>query len=140
MKKYTKIALIAGIILIAVFIAMPEAESEDTPVSAVSAETAAERFNYFGSHGWDVEEMYSQKVIIPEEFNSVYEQYAVIQDKQGLPLREHAGEEALLYVYKVKNYSPDGNNLLAELLVCDNVAVASMVYSEDQGSLRLNGQ
>ena len=60
----------------------------------------------------------------------------MLQDEQGLPLRRHKGEEAQLYVYQVKNYSPDGKNMLAELIVCNNVAVASMIYSEDQGSLR----
>ena len=59
-----------------------------------------------------------------------YEDYALLQDKQGMPLREYAGEEAQLYVYEVKNYSPESRKMLAELLVCDNTAVASMVYSD----------
>ena len=60
-----------------------------------------------------------------------------MQDKQGMPLREYAGREATLYVYEVKNYSPESKKMLAELLVCNDIAVASMVYSEDGGSLRL---
>ncbi|HOR21142.1 MAG TPA: DUF4830 domain-containing protein [Ruminococcus sp.] len=67
----------------------------------------------------------------------LYEDYALIQDKQGLPLREYAGRDAQLYVYEVKNYSPDSKKMLAELLVCDDTAIASLVYSEDGGSLKM---
>ena len=136
MTTRTKIAIISGIILVVGFIFMPEAKNSDTSASAVNAETAAERIDYFASHGWEVEELYNQRIIIPSEFSAVYEEYVMLQDEQGLPLRKHKGEEAQLYVYQVKNYSPDGKNMLAELIVCNNVAVASMIYSEDQGSLR----
>lgn len=136
MTKRKKIAIISGIILVVGFIFMPEAKNSDTSASDVNAETAAERIDYFASHGWEVEELYNQRIIIPSEFSAVYEEYAMLQDEQGLPLRKHKGEEAQLYVYQVKNYSPDGKNMLAELIVCNNVAVASMIYSEDQGSLR----
>ena len=84
-----------------------------------------------------MEEICSKTVAIPDDFSAAYEEYALLQDKQGMPLREYAGEDAQLYVYEVKNYSPDSRKMLAELLVCDDTAVASMIYSEDGGSLRL---
>ena len=59
------------------------------------------------------------------------------QDKQGMPLREYAGKNATLYVYSVKNYRPDNKKMLAELLVCNDTAIASLVYSEDGGSVRM---
>ena len=92
---------------------------------------------YFASHGWEVEEIAEKNITIPADFSQGYEQYAQLQDKQGLPLREYAGRNAQLYVYDVKNYSPESRKMLAELLVCDDTAIASMVYSEDGGSLRL---
>jgi hypothetical protein len=112
-------------------------EKDETPISAVTAADAAERISYFASHGWEVKEISEQSVTIPESFSQVYEEYAVMQDKQGLPLRRYAGRNARLFVYEVKNYSPENKKMLAELLVCDNTAVASMVYSEDSGSIRL---
>ncbi|MCR4639959.1 DUF4830 domain-containing protein [Ruminococcus sp.] len=110
---------------------------ETNTVSAVAAESAAQRISYFASHGWEVEEISERYVTIPESFSSVYEEYALMQDKQGLPLRRYAGRNARLFVYEVKNYSPQNKKMLAELLVCDNTAVASMVYSEDSGSIRM---
>ena len=110
---------------------------EPNTVSAVAAESAAQRISYFASHGWEVEEISERYVTIPENFSAVYEEYALMQDKQGLPLRRYAGRNARLFVYEVKNYSPQNKKMLAELLVCDNTAVASMVYSEDSGSIRM---
>ncbi len=139
MKNKFKLIIAAGLVLIAAAVIIPKKESpHKIPESAVtSASCPAERIDYFASHGWEVEEICSKNVTIPEDFSTVYEEYAMLQDKQGLPLREYAGRSAQLYVYNVKNYSPESKKLLAELLVCDDTAIASMVYSEDGGSLKL---
>ncbi|MBP3250306.1 MAG: DUF4830 domain-containing protein [Ruminococcus sp.] len=139
MKKRTMLilsgtaALLAGIIFFS-----PDGKGERPPESpSVSAATVSDRIDYFASHGWEVEEICGKFVTIPTEFSPLYEDYALIQDKQGLPLREYAGRDAQLYVYEVKNYSPDSKKMLAELLVCDDTAIASLVYSEDGGSLKM---
>ena len=139
MKKYLFLLASAAVLTAAVFI-VPAKNSGKSSVPEsvhISAATVAERLDYFASHGWEVEEIAGKDVTIPGEFSEVYEEYASIQDKQGLPLRDYAGRNARLYVYEVKNYSPENRKMLAELLVCDNTAVASMVYSDDGGSLRL---
>lgn len=139
MKKRTVILISAAAVLAAaVILAPPRGEAKRVPESDyTSASSVSERIEYFASHGWEVEEISGKTVTIPTEFNSAYEEYALLQDKQGLPLREYAGRNAQLYIYEVKNYSPESRKMLAELLVCDNTAIASMVYSEDGGSLRL---
>ena len=109
----------------------------DSSEAAIPAGESSQRIDYFASHGWEVEEISERTVTIPTEFSSVYEEYALMQDRQGLPLRKYAGRNAKLFVYEVKNYSPDSKKMLAELLVCDDTAVASMVYSEDSGSIKL---
>ncbi|MBR3900347.1 MAG: DUF4830 domain-containing protein [Ruminococcus sp.] len=95
------------------------------------------RIDYFSSHGWEVEEISSKDITIPLTFAGEYEKYAALQDKQGMPLREYAGKSGKIYTYEVQNYSPDERKMLAELLVCNEIIVASMVYSEDGGSLSL---
>ena len=105
--------------------------------AVIAAGEPSQRIDYFASHGWEVEEISEKAVTIPSDFSEVYEEYAVIQDRQGLPLRKYAGRNAKLFTYAIKNYSPDSKKMLAELLVCDNTAVASMVYSEDSGSIRM---
>ncbi len=139
MKKVVFLLASAAVLTAAIFI-VPARNSENSGISErihVAAATFSERIDYFASHGWEVEEIAGKDDSIPQEFSGVYEEYAAIQDRQGLPLREYAGKNARLYVYEVKNYSPENRKMLAELLVCENTAVASMVYSEDGGSIRL---
>lgn len=140
MSKKTMYILISAAIALAVMILIfpDNKNAPDVPASApVDASTADSRIGYFASHGWEVEEIAAKNITVPDDFSQEYEQYAVLQDKQGMPLREYAGRNAQLYVYDVKNYSPESRKMLAELLVCDDTAIASMVYSEDGGSLRL---
>ncbi|MBR4628499.1 MAG: DUF4830 domain-containing protein [Ruminococcus sp.] len=138
MKKITFALISAAVLGTAIFIVPGGRSARHVPESAkVAASSTAERLDYFASHGWEVEEIAGRDVTIPGDFSAVYEEYADIQDRQGLPLREYAGRNARLYMYEVKNYSPGSRKMLAELLVCDDTAVASMVYSEDGGSLRL---
>ena len=114
------------------------ADRDNTPSAAVAAGNVSQRISYFASHGWEVEEISEKAVTIPEKFSPIYEEYAQMQDRQGLPLRKYAGRNARLFVYEVRNYSPDDTKMLAELLVCDDTAIASMVYSEDSGSIRMS--
>ncbi len=138
MKKRTIIILAAAAAGAAVFILRPgNSDPETVEKRSVPASTVGERMDYFASHGWEVEEIAGKSIVIPEEFTPAYEEYACMQDKQGLPLRDCMGRDAELYVYEVKNYSPDSRKMLAELIVCDDTAVASMVYSDDGGSIRM---
>ena len=139
MKKNIRLLIAAGAVLTAAVILMPKKEDHHSaPASTyAAAASVSDRIGYFASHGWEVEEICSKSVTIPTDFSTVYEEYAIMQDKQGMPLREYAGKNAQLYVYEVKNYSPESKKMLAELLVCDDTAIASMVYSEDGGSLKL---
>lgn len=139
MTKKT-LLLISAAIGAALLITVLPPKNDDSAIpegARTCASSVSERIDYFASHGWEVEEICSKSITIPAEFTQPYEEYAVMQDKQGLPLREYTGRDAQLYIYEVKNYSPDSKKMLAELLVCEDTAIASMVYSEDAGSLRL---
>lgn len=112
-------------------------KTKTAPASAIAAGEVSQRIDYFASHGWEVEEVSSKDISIPVRFSDIYEEYAEMQDKQGLPLRSCSGRNAKLYTYEVRNYSPENKKMLAELVVCDDTVIASMVYSEDSGSIKL---
>lgn len=138
-KKFFLGFITAAVLLCGVMLILPENKLNSIPDSPpVNASDTNSRVSYFASHGWEVEEISSKDITIPSDFSESYEAYAVIQDKQGLPLREYAGKPAKIYVYKVNNYSPGNQNMLAELLVCDDKAVASLVYGENDSSMRLS--
>lgn len=129
-KKFAVTAIISAIILSGIIIIFPD--HKETQERAGNAYTDAgdetKRTAYFASHGWDVEETGVKEIRIPADFSGAYEEYAVIQDKQGMPLREYAGRTAKVYTYTVRNYKQESRSMQAELLVCDNTAIASVVY------------
>lgn len=138
-KKVIFLALLAAVIYAVIFFSAEKKENspENNVKSEIPAQTAAERINYFSMHGWEVEEISGKNIIIPAEFSGTYEEYAEIQDKQGLPLRECAGKNGILYVYSVRNYSPENMKMYAELITCEDKIAASLVYSEDGISVRI---
>lgn len=136
-RSHVIFSLAAAAVLAAAVILPGLKSAPETHSEAVPAAQASDRISYFALHGWEVEEIAGKSVTIPDSFSGIYEEYARIQDKQGLPLRELAGREATLYLYRVRNYSPGSSGLLAELLVCDDIAAASLVYSEDGGSIMM---
>lgn len=127
----------AAVLGAALLLSRPHAAPADPP-PPVPAGTAGERISYFALHGWEAEEIAQKNITIPQSFTGAYGEYADIQDKQGLPLRSCAGREAVLYMYRIRNFSPDSRKLLAELIVCDDIAAASLIYSEDCGELRMS--
>lgn len=139
MQKRTIILFSAAVAMGAAIIFLPGKDSgtKSPEKKRIPASAVSERIDYFASHGWEVEEIAGKEITIPSDFSQAYEEYVLIQDKQGLPLREYAGRNGQIYVYEVKNYSPESRKMLAELLVCDDTAVASMVYSDDGGTIRL---
>lgn len=136
-KRTLMILMAAAAVIAAVILISPDSRGSTPEAPAAKASTTAERMDYFASHGWEVEEISEKDITIPSEFSTAYNEYVEIQDRQGLPLRNCAGREAQLYVYDVRNYSPDKHKMLAELIVCDDIIAASLVYSEDGGSIRM---
>ena len=138
MKKLTILLIGTTLTAAAVLVLRMIPKTADEPEEVfVPASTVGERMDYFASHGWETEETGEKDITVPVSFSPEYEEYARIQDKQGLPLRRYAGKNGKLFTFEVKNYSPDNRRLLAELIVCDDIAVASMVYSEDGETVRM---
>ncbi len=138
-KKIIILSLIATAIYSAIFfIPSKNVEPEILVTETIPAGTSDERINYFALHGWEVNEIAEKDIIIPSDFSGNYEEYVTFQESQNLPLRNYAGKNAHIYVYEVLNFRPENKNILAELIVYDNNVVASMIYSEDGGKIRLS--
>lgn len=62
------------------------------------------------------------KIIIPSEFNQVYENYNALQQSQGLDLTDYKGKEAIRYTYYVTNST--SNDIKCNVIVCENKVIA----------------
>ena len=96
--------------------------------SAVKTEKA--RVAYLADCGWSVETpaLKEETVLIPKQFNAVFETYNALQKQQGFDLTRYAGKEVKLYTYKVVD-SNLGENVIATLYVSGGNVVGGDVHS-----------
>lgn len=99
----------------------------------IAGESEAERLAFLTEHGWQAElpEVECREITVPAEFDEVYEQYAALQEQQGLPLQKYAGKTATEYTYHITNY-PDCDDVVAHLLVYRGRIIAADLSSTEQ--------
>ena len=104
--------------------------------SEVKCATAAEGAAWLREQGWEVDPQPTGEleVVIPAEFDGVYESYNDIQKSQGFDLSRYKGETAVKYTFLVKNYPQETDGVAANLLVHDGKLIAA-----DLSSLELGG-
>lgn len=102
----------------------------------VTAEDDEQRVAFLEQFGWEVREepLEVSEVVIPGEFNEVYEQYNAIQKEHGLDLSKHHGKTCKKWVYEVTNYPDANESVRATLLIADGKVIGG-----DISSVALNG-
>lgn len=105
------------------------AEPKHTAPSAVAdADDAAA---YLRSLGWEVEPepLEVKPLVIPRSFTGVYADYAELQARQGYPIAEYGGMEAVRYSFRVLNYPSGEKEIVADLVVCGQTVIAGDIQS-----------
>lgn len=132
-KSLLKILLIlmaiAGVLLLAVTFV-----NRLTDRNKIILEDIPSQVAFLESLGWEtsVEPVDIREVIIPEEWNSVFEEYNDLQKQQGFDLDKYRGKQATIYTYQILNY--DGaENVVANLMVFDGKLIAGDVCSAELG-------
>ena len=103
-------ALVIAIIAIVIAIAMimtgeKEPAANDSAVN-YKAENSAERIAFISQFGWKISDdpVEISEVIIPEDFDAGYVEYAAMNKAQGLELEPYKGVRAKRWTYDVLNY------------------------------------
>ena len=102
-----------------------------TPERPARVRNNEQRLEYIASFGWEVEQepVEVMEVIIPTEFDELYEEYNSLQTPLGYDLAEHAGRRIKRYTYVVTNYPGREQDVRLNLLVRDNRVIGGDVYS-----------
>lgn len=99
----------------------------------LKAGTQEERIAYFSQFGWSVDEepIEVKEIIIPAEFDEVYENYNNIQKEQGFDLSQYCSQRVKKWTYKVNNYPNYENSdcIRATLLVKDGNVIGGDICS-----------
>lgn len=105
----------------------------------VKAESVSDMSKFLKQFGWQInlQPIEVSKIIIPSEFNEIYEHYNDIQKTQGLDLSEYKGTECLKYCFEILNY-PDNEDVIATLIVYDGRVIGGDISETIMGGFIKN--
>ena len=133
-KKAAFWVVMAALVIIGVILLLGAA-GHGAPAAAGGRQSAAvktekARVAYLSDCGWSVETpaLKEETVLIPKQFNAVFETYNDLQKQQGFDLSRFAGKEVKLFTYKVVG-SNLGENVVAMLYVSNGSVVGGDVHS-----------
>ena len=135
-SKHIKVALLVIFVIvtaISLFILSKESQQTGKSGMSIKASSHEERVAFLSQYGWeiDAEPVEVQEVIIPSEFDDVYNAYNEIQKAQGFDLTVYAGVRVKRWTYMIKNYKgyEDKDCIHANILVYDGLVVGGDVCS-----------
>jgi len=105
--------------------------SSAVKVKDTKAKTNEQRVAFARAFGWEIAEDPAEvlEVIVPKEFDEVYEQYNALQKKQGCDLSKQAGKRVKRYSYVVTNYPQAGGEVRLNILVYKDKVIGGDVCS-----------
>lgn len=104
--------------------------SPQTTESEASGTDSFSVADYIASFGIETDESTCviDEIIVPTEFNDVYENYNAIQKEQGFDLSLYKGKTLSRYTLEVTNYTEKEKEVYAEVLTYRGKVVAADIY------------
>ena len=138
-KMVILVLLVVLLVLAMLLVTRLHQPAEADSVLNIKAENAEQRVAFLSQFGWSFDEdpVEVAEVIIPPEFDEVYEKYNAIQKEQGFDLTKYQGKRVKRWTYAIKNYpgyAADSGCIHANLLVYEG-----QVIGGDVCSVELNG-
>ncbi len=98
-------------------------------------ENEQQRQEFLKEMGWEVSDEFDEcrQILIPEEFNDVYNSYNELQKQQGFDLSAYKGKSCDVYTYKIKNYKDheDKDDVNCNLIIYENTLIGGDVCSTE---------
>lgn len=90
-----------------------------------------EAADYLERIGWQVDRETGQvqSTVLPDFFDRTLDTYNQLQLDQGYDLREHRGQEIVIYTFSVVNYPNTADDVLACLLTCRNRVIGGDLHT-----------
>ena len=144
-KKFKKVLLpllcfVFAVSAVVLFRCFSTTDKEPSEVKSVGKNItdSSQILTFISTFGWEVEEEPDEvrEVIIPAEFDDVYNNYNAIQLKQGYDLQKYAGERVKRWTYTIKNYPEYVDQ---ECIKINVLVYKGEVIGGDVCSVRLDG-
>ena len=124
-----------GVLLIAIILLLSGRGGADASVSSAPStkgiKAAADRVEFLNAHGWtaDAESEECQEVVVPREFDSVFEEYNALQKSQGFDLSKYRGKRIMRYVYRIADHPSGKSPIYASILVYKNTVIGGDIQN-----------
>ncbi len=117
------VIFLALVLLFYAFLKMP---------SGIKLESAQDRAEYIGSLGYSIDGgETAQNVLIPEQFDAVYNNYNNLQKSAGMNLEKYRGKTAVMYTYTLKGYKSHEGTVYLHLLVYNDRLIGGDICSAE---------
>jgi hypothetical protein len=93
--------------------------------------TAEDRVAYLEEYGWLINPtpLAVEELLIPQEFDSSYDDYLALQSSQGFDLTKYQGKKVKRYTYEILNYPTGETGVQAGILMYRNTIIGGEVLS-----------
>ena len=144
-KKFKKVLLpllwfVFAVSAVVLFRCFTTTDKEPSEVKSVGKNItdSSQILTFISTFGWEVDEEPDEvrEVIIPAEFDDVYNNFNAIQLKQGYDLQKYAGERVKRWTYTIKNYPEYVDQ---ECIKINILVYKGEVIGGDVCSVRLDG-
>lgn len=132
-KVLLALAAAAAVVLALIWLLGGPENTAQTAAPAASSNDA--RVEFLKGFGWDVttSPVESGQVKIPQQGDSVFDRYNILQKGQGYDLSQFAGKRVMRYVYKVNNYPGATEPVYATVLVYKNEIIGGDITNTAPG-------
>ena len=133
--KLAAIVIAAGALLCAVIVMLSgrsaQSVSANLRPSDKNVVTNEDRVAFLSEYGWIVDEqpVEFEEVLIPEQFEGVFEDYNGMQKSQGYDFTKYKGRRVMRYSYNITNYPNIKENVRATLFIYKNTVIGGDVAS-----------
>lgn len=133
-KAVLSVVVMCAAVTAGVFALNSRETAQTNAVPGTSMETIDKQKEFLVSYGWETSEEPEsvEEVLIPTEFDEVYESYNDIQKSQGFDLSEYKGERVKKWVYKITNH-PESGTATATLLIKDGKLIGGDISTNKEG-------
>ena len=135
-RKAVLLLIVFALVIAAVILAVSlRGAKGHTPAmhtaAPVSIRAASDAAAYLAALGWEVdpEPLEVREIVIPRQFSGVYADYAALQKRQGFPLDQYGGMDAVRYTFRVRNYPSGEKEIVADLVVSGQKVIAGDIQS-----------
>lgn len=130
-------AVIIGLIIIMIIAFSGKGNSTPKENAILEADLIGssneERIEFLKKMGYEPSptEIEMRDVVIPFEFNDVYENYNTLQKQQGFDLKKYSGCRVTRYCYEIKNYEGYDKTVYANLLIYEGKIIGGDISAAE---------